>query len=423
MAVSRETESSDGARRVLGLAQDFSPAELEGACRRLRAHIAARADAADEPDFIAARQVELEALDRLVGRLTSPGAVVPDAVSREPRAAGAKHLWLTVWASISTLVALVLALLLWPTSIPKETPAVSPEPAALSARAEPVGAQLAILAARDEHVVANGAADGTRYRVEPGDYRLRVARADCPDEWIQDVQIGPGESREFAPRICLGSGSLVVRSNVTGDRVRIDDRDVGSTGETPHPLSVGDHRIAVEKRGYQPWTGTLRIHPDETLTLRAELEPNAGSATEQPPATSGGPTIERAQREARPPPPAGSPEAAAQGPESLLILGSAERVVRRNPGGSKGWHDAIVERLMAAYDTNGSKTLDTPEEIDAIPCSEWRAVESSYETGGLGIPMTRLYGFDGSTAPANTLGITSGMGSFAYDRMKQCGLK
>jgi len=308
-----------------------------------------------------------------------------------------------------------------------------PEPALLSARAEPAGAGLEILAAQDERVVATGSADGTRYPVEPGDYRLRVARADCPDEWVQDVRVGPGESGEFAPRICQGSGSLVIRSNVNGDRVRIDGLDVGSTGETPHPVSVGDHDVAVEKSGFQPWTGTVRIHPDELLTLHAELELEAGSAAGAGLATSGGSTpqsaapeakaTERVQPAAISPPRGGAPEAAARASDSLFTLGTATEVVRTNPGGSKGWHDAVKERLLSMYDRNKSNSLDTPGEIDAIPCSEWRAIEASYETGGLGISMTRLYGFDGSEAPPNTLGVTRGMGSYAYDRMRRCGLR
>jgi hypothetical protein len=435
MSSSRETEPSGDARGVLGLARDFSPEDLEAAYRRLRAHIAARADTVEQPVFMAARRAELEELDRLVDRLRSP-TPPPGAAPGRSRVGGTRRLWIAVGVLSAAVVALILALLLRPTSIPEdpeEIPVAPPEPAVLSARAEPIGAQLAILAAEDEHVVAEGAADGTRHRVEAGDYRLRVARADCPDVWTQDVQIGPGESLEFAPRICLGSGSLVVRSNVNGDRVRIDDLDVGSTGETPHPVSIGDHQITVEKRGFEPWTGTVRIHPDEVLTLRAELEPSAGSAADRLEASGGEPAGEVAPPEAedvasapeavRPPPPGGAPEAAEQGPESLLKLGSAKRVVQKNPGGSKGWHDAVKERLLATYDSNGSRALDTPEELNAIPCSEWRAIEASYETGGLGIPMTRLYGFDGSDAPTNTLGVTRSMASYAYDRMKRCGLK
>jgi hypothetical protein len=428
MSASRGAKPPDDVRKLLGLTPDSSPVDLEGAYWRLRAHIEARADAAQEPEFIAARRAELEELDRLVGRSVRPAARPSGPESSRP---GARRLWLGIWGLVSTLAALVLALLLWRGSVSEEEPPMPPGPTWLSARAEPSGAGLEILAAQDERVIASGPADGTRYLVEPGDYRLRVARADCPDEWAQDVRVGPGESGEFAPRICQGSGSLVVRSNVSGDRVRIDGLDVGSTGETSHPVSVGDHDVAVEKSGFQPWTGTVRIHPDELLTLRAELEPAAGSAAKPGLAARSRSTpqsvtprakaAESAQQVAISPPRGGAPEVEARGSGSPLGRGSGSR--RGPPGGSKGWHDDVKERLLSMYDHNKSKTLDTPGEIDAVPCSEWQAIEASYETGGLGIPMTRLYGFDGSDAPANTLGITRGMGSYAYNRMRRCGLR
>jgi hypothetical protein len=92
-------------------------------------------------------------------------------------------------------------------------------------------------------------------------------------------------------------------------------------------------------------------------------------------------------------------------------------------GGSKSWHDAIRHQLVSDYDSNGSGSLDTQREIQSIPCPVLLSVESSYATGGLAVEMVHLYGFDGSDAPANTLGVTPAMRSYAYDRMKACGLR
>jgi hypothetical protein len=96
---------------------------------------------------------------------------------------------------------------------------------------------------------------------------------------------------------------------------------------------------------------------------------------------------------------------------------------RTGLGGSKTWHDAIRQDLVSQFDRNGSGSLDTVEEVDAISCETWRNIEQSYETGGLAVEMTHLYGFDGSEAPANTLGITAAVRAEAYERMKACGLK
>ncbi len=95
----------------------------------------------------------------------------------------------------------------------------------------------------------------------------------------------------------------------------------------------------------------------------------------------------------------------------------------RAPGGSRVWNDSVRRALLASYDHDHSGDLNTRQEIYAIPCAEWRSIESSYEQGELGVSMTRLYGFDGSDAPANTLGITQAMRPTAYERMRDCGLQ
>ena len=97
--------------------------------------------------------------------------------------------------------------------------------------------------------------------------------------------------------------------------------------------------------------------------------------------------------------------------------------MRTGKGGSKSWHDAVVHDLVSRYDRDRSGTLDSVAEVQSIPCETWRAIEQSYETGGLAVEMTHLYGFDGSEAPNNTLGITRKVRGYAYDRMKECGLK
>ena len=95
----------------------------------------------------------------------------------------------------------------------------------------------------------------------------------------------------------------------------------------------------------------------------------------------------------------------------------------RGIGGSKTWHDAVKHDLISTYDQNGSRSLDTPEEVLSIPCPVWLDIERQYETGGLSVDMTHMYGFDGTDAPSNTLGVTYGLRGEAYQRMKDCGLK
>ena len=418
---------------LLGIARDASPDEVEGAYWRLRAHIEARARESRDASFVAARQAELDRLDVAARREARHPGATPTRRHRasEPRRAACATrrrdlpARTAVWGAGVAVGALTA--FLWLSADSTGSP-VGPDPAAISVRARPEGAALEILDAEDERVVRRGPADGSRQQLEPGDYVLRVGRADCPDEWIRPVQLEPGDDREFAPRICQGSGSLVVRSNVSGDRVKIDGLDVGSTGASAHPLSVGDHDVRVEKQGFEPWLGKVRIRPDEDLTLQAELDRASSPSNARSPSRSTPPDPPRRRaatpspQPARPPaiahPPSGEPQQFAESRRS-----GASAPVRTGLGGSKSWHDAVRDRLLAQYDGNRSGSLDNPAEINAIPCAEWRSIESSYETGGLSVPMTRLYGFDGSEAPSNTLGVTRAMRGYAYDRMTQCGLR
>ncbi len=77
---------------------------------------------------------------------------------------------------------------------------------------------------------------------------------------------------------------LVVRSNVSGDHVIVDGRDLGHSGTRRHELAPGEHEIRVEKKGYIPWKRTLTLESGKTLTVRARLRPLAGV----PPVAGGG---------------------------------------------------------------------------------------------------------------------------------------
>lgn len=65
--------------------------------------------------------------------------------------------------------------------------------------------------------------------------------------------------------------SLVVRSNVSGDLVKIDGRSVGSTGPQTHQLDPGRYRVRVEKDGYKPHEETIQLAAADRRVIAAEL--------------------------------------------------------------------------------------------------------------------------------------------------------
>ena len=76
---------------------------------------------------------------------------------------------------------------------------------------------------------------------------------------------------------------LVVRTNVSGDHVIVDGRDLGPSGRTRHELAPGDHEVRVEKRGYRPWRRNITLESGKTRTIKVTLRRLAGAAP------SGGP--------------------------------------------------------------------------------------------------------------------------------------
>lgn len=421
MADSDPGRGPETAHILLGLPATAGRAAVEGAYWRLRGHIEERVRASRDPEFARARQQELERLHRAL--LAIPGA---NAVALGPNDPPTRRTprWLIAWALLAVPLTLGLGAVVLLDHVPgtrdPEPREVPPDPV-LIVTADPATAELVVTTGDDERVVLRALADGQPQSLPPGRYALAVAHPDCPDAWRLAVELEAGETRSHAPRICAGEGRLVVRSNVSGDRVRIDGVDVGSTGAEVHGLRVGRHRVEVDKEDHAPWSGEVVIAADREVTLNAELQSTAPkTASVSKPASASAPP---------PPAPAAAPPPPSRTGQDIAATSIGKNTsgrpipIRTGKGGSKSWHDAIKQDLVSQFDRNGSSSLDTPEEIDAIPCDTWQNIERSYETGGLVVTMTNLYGFDGSEAPANTLGVTAAVRDHAYERMKACGLK
>jgi hypothetical protein len=87
------------------------------------------------------------------------------------------------------------------------------------------------------------------------------------------------------------------------------------------------------------------------------------------------------------------------------------------------WLERATHYLLSRYDFDRSGALDSVEEVEAIPCNDWLAFERSLDASRLGLPLTRLYGFDGSDWVEGAFGIEGGLRHAAYLHMKECGLR
>ena len=64
---------------------------------------------------------------------------------------------------------------------------------------------------------------------------------------------------------------LSVESNVTGARVLVDGRDVGTTNLSDTEILPGEHRIRVEKEGYEPYSRKVRFAEGRAASLYVDL--------------------------------------------------------------------------------------------------------------------------------------------------------
>ena len=428
----------DLALRILGLSADADEIEIQNAYRALRAHLQARLAAADSPELEQARRAELRDLERVLRALSAvpmPRGVAQASAKRGGRpVSAARRRWIVGWAVMATLcsVALLAYLVSQPGSFGplvlvggsggggggeaggfaiegapqavEETSGAGAAPAVESAgaRAQVVarstveGAVLQVESrAEVPELVAEGAADETVYWLAPGSYALRVAHPDCADGWERELTVRGGEHHEFAPELCRETGWIVVHSNQPDDALSIDGRKLGATTAAAHALPAGEHEVRVEKAGFDTWEGLVEVSPGKVLAIRPRLA-----------------RVAAAQPKSKP------PERRAETASHSAQPGLDERF--REMG---GWHQEAMQWLLARYDSDRSGLLDTADELSGIPCDQWLSLEQSYDESGLGLSLTRFYGFDGERWRTHALGVGDEVRDVAYQRMKECGLR
>ena len=65
--------------------------------------------------------------------------------------------------------------------------------------------------------------------------------------------------------------TLSVEANVSGARVLVDGRQVGTTPLTDVPVSPGEHRVRVEKDGYETYRKPMRFEPGKAMSMYVDL--------------------------------------------------------------------------------------------------------------------------------------------------------
>lgn len=440
--------------RVLALPKDASEFSIRSASQRLGGILEARrAELAPEA------ATEAEALDRELDDLRqstiwwtserSETSAAPGSAGSAGPSGGADRSapnWERLAPGFGLLAGIVtIALLaLWTAGFRIQRLDAGPEPALYAAKAVVFidgalgDATLRIFDADRSELLVERPAEGARVELEPGRYALEVRRPDCPGAWTRSVFLEPEGSHRFAPEICVGQGELVVRSDAAPDRLRIDDYDVGPTGDRAHRLAVGEHTIRVDKAGHRPFEARVRILPDAVVELRADLTPMGGDggppgrpmpvtrvSPSPPPAASAAEAFSEAElKGGLGPPPIEPPklEPADLGLPRRGGLLSREGLPAMPDGGSTAWHDRVAGELRARFDRDGSGEIDSLAESEAIPCPVWLEIERDFDRGGLGLSLAHYFGFDGSEWHPGALAVARAHRSAVYAKMRECGL-
>lgn len=423
--------------RILALPDDAADAAIRGAAARLRGWLEARL-AERPPTSAEARAALVRELVDLEASTTYWTSLAGRPSARVPRPR------LSAFGPAALLAGglAILALLIAHAAGFRVTRADRGEaPAVYGTRARLLveggaleGATLRVFDADRTEVLDERPAKGASVELEPGRYALEVSRPDCPAPWTRSVFLEPDSVHRYEALICAGQGNLVIRGNTEGDRVRIDELDVGHTGNRAHRLSVGEHTIRVDKAGYRPFEARVRIGPDESVELRADLV-RMGDAE----AKAGRPMPVNRVEPSLPPIDAKSVQAFTKEelhsgieppkiePADLGLPKRGQFLAREGlaampDGGSTAWHDRVSKELRERFDRDRSGEIDSLAESEAISCSVWREIERDFDRGGLGLSLAHYYGFDGSEWHPGALAVARAHRSAVYAKMQECGL-
>ena len=412
--------------RVLGLPEDAPIAALRPAAARLLSALKRRRAACADPDEGLDLDLEIAELEQAITRYVSTrgSRKALRVTDRRP-----------LMGALLGTAAAVIIWLFGSSGLSGDAETEAPRPTAgIAARLELTGplagATLRVLDADREKVWAELPAQDAVLELQRGRYALEVSRPDCPDRWTRSTFFEAGQTYRFAPSICSGEGQLVIRSNVEADQLIVDGAKLGAPGTGALGLTVGDHEIRLEKAGYRAYETSVRIRPDETLEMRAQLAPTRPEAT----APASADLARSLLPSPAPPTAAAAPEpfdlgelreaiAPRPGQEAATRLLQREGLGGLPDGGSTAWHDRMSRTFLDRFDSDASGRIDRLEESDAVSCDYWRETEASFERGGLGLSMAHYYGFDGSEWHRDALGFTRAIRAAAYDRMRACGLQ
>lgn len=140
----------------------------------------------------------------------------------------------------------------------------------LSVQTNPSGAQITVRSERGE-VVATGPSPFAQ-TLDRGLYTIEAAHPEFRTSRTEPLEFSAGIVHVVRVELAQGAflGFLRVVSSTPGSKVFIDDRSEGSHGVTPlsQQLTVGSHRIWVERPGWRPVETVVNVTLSRPITVR-----------------------------------------------------------------------------------------------------------------------------------------------------------
>jgi len=227
----------------------------------------------------------------------------------------------------------------------------------------------------------------------------------CDDGWVGTSPVGTYEGNRFGVYDAIGNASEWVEDCAFDNfKGRPADASARQLPDCKYRVKRGAHwhmGPARVRSAFRNWEDPDLRHNGTGFRVALDLSAAAGRAQPAPTPT-----------------PAPAPQAGRASAADVAYL-------RGLPGGGEGeWDRKVAARLLPIYDADRSGKLDTVAEVDAIGCDVWQAINASYRASGkYTSDFGYLYGFDGSSWLADSLGFVQKLQVQTYAAMKRCGLK
>ena len=115
--------------------------------------------------------------------------------------------------------------------------------------------------------------------VTAGDHNVQIAKSGFQTT-SKTVNVLPGQTTavDFSLAPIPVTGSLQLTSYPSGADIYVDGVFKGETGVVIGNLAPGTHSVMLRLAGYQDWTGTVEIQPNQVTILSVDLSPGSRAA-------------------------------------------------------------------------------------------------------------------------------------------------